>query len=137
MSDYKANEFKRAQARARDAVNGVNMGPINALPLDRFGRPIQIGAMVAYHSPVDLVFQVANTRPILDPQARPGLVEVTLSVQFPVNVMARQPFIQMIVVVPAQRLDAHESDAQNDPDGGDGPSDPPTDPSGDLPPNSH
>lgn len=74
----------------------VNIGPINQMPIDRFGNVIREGSTVMFRPEVDLVYQVVGVRPVMDPRAPPGLVDVQLQVApFVLRVPARQPQLRL------------------------------------------
>lgn len=58
--------------------------------LDRFGQKLEPGAIVLFHNNQDLVFQVAEVAPILDPNQPPGrfrlMLETTAPLAYPANV---------------------------------------------------
>lgn len=90
MSDNAGHRFGQHQARvaAQRAQAKVQSGVIP--PRDRFGNAIQPGDLVVYHPPVDLVFQVKDVKPVMDPRAPQGLVNVVLVVEVPVGVNVSQ-----------------------------------------------
>jgi hypothetical protein len=81
-------ERKRAAAfaGAQQFAAGVRSGEVPAL--DRFGQPLVVGSFVLYHPSVDLMFQVTEVKPVLDPRAPTGLVTVTLAVEIPITLKA-------------------------------------------------
>lgn len=49
------------------------------VPVDRFGQPLSPGDLVVYDPRSPVVYRVADIRPILDPKAPPGAMQVTLT----------------------------------------------------------
>lgn len=83
--------------------------------LDRFNNPIPVGGMVIYHPPVDLVYQVVDVRPVMDPRAPKGLATVTLQVQFPIQVPFGHPNMQLLCIAGPQPIAGAEgTDAATD-----------------------
>lgn len=80
----------------RQFVADVTAGHVQVI--DRIAQPITIGALVIYRPPHDFVYEVADIKPVLDPRAQPGLVELTLRCQVPVTFMANVPIMGMIRV---------------------------------------
>jgi len=81
------------QARAREAqkaqqqfLQALSAGQVHAV--DRFGMPITAGAKVLHSGQIDLVFDVISVAPILDPKVPPGMLNVTVTVTFPMQVRA-------------------------------------------------
>lgn len=61
--------------------------------LDRMGQPLKPGAVVVYETPsvLDVVWQVADVRPDLNPASPAGTVRVTLTTSVTVAVPAGTP----------------------------------------------
>lgn len=77
----------------------VNIGPINTLPLDRFGAPLRKGAIVLFKPEVDMVMQVLDVSTGVDPRMPPGVVKVTLGcTPFTIGIQARQPQPRFVVI---------------------------------------
>lgn len=69
-----------------------------AAPIDRFAAPIRKGSLVMWHPPFDLVYQVDDVVPVLDPRVQAGVVQMTLSITIPVQAVVGQPAMGMVVV---------------------------------------
>lgn len=94
-------EFEAAQQRKRfqkDFPGMIASGQI--APLDRFGVPIRPGDLVTWRGPVthDLIWEVRDVVPVLEPNVPAGVCRVTLICTSPVAVRAHQPEISMIRV---------------------------------------
>lgn len=77
----------------------IDLRQINAIARDRFGTPVQRGAAVIFKPEVDLVFQVLDTRPVLDPRLPAGLVDVTIQVApFTLRMPANQPYPRFVAL---------------------------------------
>lgn len=87
---------------------------------DRFGSLIEEGDLVLYQPNVDLVFAVTAVRPLMSRDARlPPLVEVQLSVTFPLRLGAGQAVPQLVVVGTREKTNGEGASASA-PGGGDG-----------------
>jgi len=96
-SDDQRRAFNRElgnQRRAFAAAFAAGQLPVR----DRFGRPLEKGSLFVWHPPHDLVFQVDDITPILDPNQPPGYVRVTVSMTAPVTWQANQPAPDIIAV---------------------------------------
>lgn len=89
------NEFAAAQQRAAFARQ-LQAGTVNVL--DRLAAPIRKGDLVIWQPPFDLVFNVLDVGPNLDPNVPPGVVRVVLQATVPLDVPAGQPQMKMIRV---------------------------------------
>ncbi len=76
----------------------LNIGPLNAFPKDRFGNVIQKGMRVIYHPPHDLVYEVLDVKPVLDPRAPQGMCQMVLSVTFPLVAPSNQPIMELLAI---------------------------------------
>lgn len=57
-------------------------GPdVSFIARDRIGRPLKSGQIVLFHQPFDLIAKIVAVSPVLHPNAPPGSVQVTLSVE--------------------------------------------------------
>jgi hypothetical protein len=90
------NEQARQDFARRKAAAEMAAG--RAAPLDRLGAPIQVGSLVLWHPPYDLVYQVDSITPVLDPRAPAGLVQMNLSIKVPIQAALNQVATSMIVV---------------------------------------
>ena len=95
MNDHRARQ-EALQAAQKQFLNALSAGQAGAL--DRFARPLLVGQKVLYHPPFDLIFKVDAIAPVLDPKAQPGLMAVTLSVTFPLHMIANRPEVGMVIV---------------------------------------
>ncbi len=71
-----------------------------SVAIDRMQRMIEVGHLVMFHNEEDLIFEVVDIRPVLDPNIPQGqgVVTVMLSAQFPVHTHAAMPNRGMIIV---------------------------------------
>lgn len=92
-ADLKQMEMakQRQQFAAAVAANQV-------VPRDRFGVPITAGRLVMYRPNADMVFQVADVSPVVDPRMPTGMVTVMLTIQAPITIPVGKPIINMIVI---------------------------------------
>jgi len=65
--------------------------------IDRFGKRVEVGQYVLYHSEVDLVFEVKAIAPVVDPMLPVGLVRLSLECTVPVTLPANQRQIALAV----------------------------------------
>ena len=65
--------------------------------LDRFGRPLYLGDLVTCTAPDLLNWEVRDIRPLIDPAAPPGLVEVQLMTSLRMQLPVGQPIVQIIL----------------------------------------
>lgn len=99
------------QAQARQAfAQALSAGDPHALPRDRFGVAIRPGMKVLYRPNVDMIFDVVDVRPVLDPRLPPGVVTIVLQAAAPVSVRIGQPVINMIVIATDAPKDGAEAD---------------------------
>lgn len=74
--------------------------------LDRFGKGVEAGHLVLFHNNEDLVFEVTDVRPILNPAMQANGVQamqITLAAQFPVHYSAGQANRDIAIVGESQR----------------------------------
>jgi hypothetical protein len=69
--------------------------------LDRLGRPLGAGDLVTTNVASDLLWEVAQVTPVLDPTAPPNLVTVEMRTKFAVRVPAKRPVPELLQVRPA------------------------------------
>lgn len=79
---------QEAQKATQQFLRALSAGQVHAI--DRFGLPIEAGSKVEFHGSLDLVFDVVGVAPILDPKVPPGMLNVTLTVTFPMQLRANQ-----------------------------------------------
>lgn len=65
--------------------------PPQVFALDRFGKVIEKGHLVMFHNDVDMICEVTDIGPILQPNAPQGMVQIMLRAQVPVMTAAAQP----------------------------------------------
>jgi hypothetical protein len=89
-----------AQIRAALAAFAQDFAAGKAAVLDRFATVVKPHDLVLWHPPHDLVYEVTKIEPILDvvPNAPIGQIRVTLELTAPVNFLAGQPAMSMVVV---------------------------------------
>jgi hypothetical protein len=105
-----AADFTRAYAqRIREGGDmdtkkppmSVNIGRAPHLAMDRFNRIMEPGQLVMYRATMDLVFEVVDVRPVLNPalvaQGQQAM-QVTLRAQFPVQVAAAVPSSSLVII---------------------------------------
>lgn len=123
-AEERRKQEQLAQARQSFAA-AVSSGDPMALPRDRFAVAIKPGMKVLYRPNVDMIFDVVDVRPVLDPRLPPGVVTVVLQGAAPVSVRVGQPVVNMIVIA----TDAPKDGAGLEPTGEAPPADPPAEPS--------
>lgn len=89
------NEKARAEFAAKQFENGVRDGKITIH--DRFGNPLQVGSLAVWHPPYDLVWQVKEITPSLDPN-QPPAIKVSLIAEVPAQFRAGIKAMDLIVV---------------------------------------
>jgi hypothetical protein len=70
---------------------------------DRFGKPIDKDTLVLYRPENDVIYQVTDVRPIMDPRLPPGVkvtLKATVNLMMPVNV-ATPNIVTIGTVVPS------------------------------------
>lgn len=88
-------QFQDAQLR-RQFAQAFASGSIKAI--DRIGQPIETGALVMYRPPFDLIYEVHDVKPVLDPRQPVGVVQAVLSCSVPVLLQVNTPVMAMIRV---------------------------------------
>jgi hypothetical protein len=88
------------QMRAKLAAFAQDFASGKAAPLDRFATAIKEHDLILWHPPHDLVYEVTKVEPILNPApGQPvGLIQITVTLTAPVQLMAGQPAMSMVVV---------------------------------------
>lgn len=87
--------MERARA-AQSFAQAVSNG--EAPPRDRFGVAVTPGTRLLYRPNVDMIFDVVDVRPVLDPRMGPGFVTIILQASAPITCRVDQPLVSMIVV---------------------------------------
>lgn len=79
-----------------------------SVALDRFGKIVEPGHLVLVHSNVDLLFEVVDVRPVLNPSVAQGqAMQVTIRAHFPVQILSAHPSEGFVIVGESQaRLEA-------------------------------
>ena len=81
--------------------------PFRALPprppsvaIDRLGKMIEPGHLILFHTEEDLIFEVVDVRPVLNPGLPQGTqaMQVLLRAEFPVGFLAAQPNRAMVII---------------------------------------
>lgn len=93
--NQQARQQFQMQQELRKFVQAFQAG--QTAPVDRFGNRIAAGALVVWKPPIDMVYQVTDVKPVLDPRAA-GWVTLTLQLTSPVNVMSGRPTDSLIIV---------------------------------------
>lgn len=95
MNEHRVKQ-QQMQEASRQFLRALSAGQAGAP--DRFGKMIQPGNQVLYRTPFDLIFTVVSVTPVLDPNSPPGLLDVTLSVTFPLRVPANRVNPNAVIV---------------------------------------
>lgn len=95
--EQKLNADQKA-AMLRSFAQAVAAGDQNAMARDRFGVTIKAGDLLLYRPNVDMVFKVADVKPVLDPRIGPGHVTIVLVVEAPITLRVGMPVSNMIVI---------------------------------------
>jgi len=70
-----------------------------ASAIDRINQKIEVGSLVVYRPPCDLIFEVLDIAPVLNPNEPPGKIKLVLSTILPdLVVMANVRQLNMIVI---------------------------------------
>jgi hypothetical protein len=71
-----------------------------SIAIDRLGKMIEPGHLVMFNSPEDLIFEVADVRPVLNPGIPGGqqAIQILLRAEFPVMFLAAQPNRGMVII---------------------------------------
>ena len=88
------------QMRAKLAAFAQDFASGKAAPLDRFATAIKPQDLILWHPPHDLVYEVVKVEPILNPAPNQpiGLIQITVNMTAPVQLMAGQPAMGIVVV---------------------------------------
>jgi len=88
------------QIRAQLAAFAQDFASGRAAVLDRFATAVKPHDLVLWHPPHDLVYEVVQIDPILNPAPNQpiGMIQVTLTMTAPVQFLARQPAMSMVIV---------------------------------------
>lgn len=78
---------------------------VPAVAVDRLGKMIEQGHLVLYHSSDDLIYEVVDLRPVLNP-AMPNAMQITLQTSFNVQIMSAVPSRAFIIVGESQARQA-------------------------------
>lgn len=98
---------REAQLRAAMQQFGNAVARGEAAVLDRFGSLIKTGDLVIWRPPHDLIFKVVDVKPVLDPRAQPGMIQMMFEVQVPVAGLAGLPNMGMILCGHSSADDRH------------------------------
>jgi hypothetical protein len=85
---------------------------------DRFGRPLQEGDIIHLLGKLDIMWRVVSVKPILNPKAPPGTIEIQLHAVFVTGVPGGQLVTDVIKVKDASEFAQPAGQADGDP--GDG-----------------
>jgi hypothetical protein len=109
MADRSFKQFQGNRGRLISEPGGMQPP---AVALDRFGKVLEAGHLVLFHPGEDLVFEVVDVRPVLNPNAPAGrAMQVTLRAAFPVQTVAALPDRGMVIVGESQeRLNKQASE---------------------------
>lgn len=100
------NEIVRAQQRANQQIRASlaafagDFAAGKAAVLDRFAQRVREHDLVLWHPPHDMVYEVTKIEPILAviPNQPIGQIRVTLEMMAPVDFLAGQPAMGVIIV---------------------------------------
>lgn len=97
---FAAQQQYVAQMRAQLAVFTQDFASGKAAALDRFASAIKVHDLLLWHPPHDLVYEVTKVEPILNPApGQPiGLIQITVELTAPVQLMAGQPAMGIVIV---------------------------------------
>jgi len=93
----------------------VHIGPINTFPRDRFGVPIRPGQHVLYRPEIDVVYQVLDVKPILDPRMPTGSVQLVLTVTMPLVLGTQQPIGRLIAIGTPPEVEVTDAEPEKEP----------------------
>jgi hypothetical protein len=99
FAEMRRQRMQQSQAAQRSQLVGA-LGSIpsaQAEPRDRFGVPIRVGDLVIHKVEPDPIFEVLDVKPVLAPNAPPGLCILTLAIQMPIYVSTQQPIGNLLV----------------------------------------
>lgn len=65
-------------------------------PRDRMNNPIGRGHLVVYHPAVDIIYQVMDVIPVMDPR-QPGTVRLHLMATVPLTVPVNRPIAELLI----------------------------------------
>jgi hypothetical protein len=99
MNDHRARQ-EQMQKASRAFLQALSAGQVSAV--DRFGLKIEPGSKLLYHGAVDVVYDVVSVNPVLDPRVPPGILEIMVTVTFPIRTQANQ-INPLAVVMPHLR----------------------------------
>ena len=93
----KPRPFQKTQQQPSmaDFARGVSSGAL--APRDRFNRPLAKHQLVLYHPEVDVVYQITDVIPVMDPRI-PGMVRLMLTAIVPLATRAGQPTAPLVIV---------------------------------------
>jgi hypothetical protein len=91
----------------------MNIGPLNAFPRDRFNNRIGKGQKVLYRNPHDLVWDVVDVQPVLDPRAPTNAVRVVLMATVPIVCPGNQPLMEFLAIGAPPADDAPAEDEKS------------------------
>ena len=97
-------EQQRLKAHNKSLREAMQAGQIPVV--DRIGQAIEVGALIIWHPPFDLVFEVKEITPIMDPNVRPGAVRLIVECRTDMSLLAGQPQMGMIRIG-TQRAPGH------------------------------
>lgn len=77
-------------AQAHQMLSALTGANLLQAPRDRFGTALVVGQHVLFHPAVDVIYQIAELKPILDPRAPTGSIQCVLVASVPMGLMAGQ-----------------------------------------------
>ena len=104
----RAQQHAINQIRAQFAAFAHDFAAGKAVVLDRFAQRVKEHDLVLWRPPHDMVYEVTKITPILDPTPNEpiGMIRLQLEMMAPVNFLAGNPAMTMIIV-------GHQVDTQN------------------------
>ena len=85
--------LKKQNAAVRQAVQQGQF-PV----IDRIGQAIAVGDLFVWKPPFDMVYEVKELAPILDPSVQPGAMRLIVECRTEMKILAGQPQMGMIRV---------------------------------------
>ena len=103
------NPFSRLNLQSKDrnalALQNVAEGQFAARVhagelslIDRFGRKVRPGDLVTWQVDIQTIWEIASVKPILDPKAPAGAIQVELRAAGNINALANQILDKLIIV---------------------------------------
>lgn len=110
-------ERARLEARVGQAIQS---GDPRVFPSDRFGAPVTPGSHILFRPTYDFVYEVLDVKPVLDPNAPPGMINLVLASETTITIPAGTPLMNMVRLLAGPEASTSEPvpSAQGDGDPG-------------------